>query len=79
MAARYFTEIVATLDGAADRAAELAGAYAEIADILERLSDKEMAPAEKTALIEQAASKEAAAVAAVEALARSLRTPAARE
>ncbi|MCJ7736571.1 MAG: hypothetical protein MUQ10_04545, partial [Anaerolineae bacterium] len=69
----YFTEISRTFSDGSEPAAELSIVYAEIAGLLGRVSETEMPAAAKIALLEQAESKEAEAVAAIAGLAESLR------
>ena len=62
MASSYFAEIGPVYPQVAEAAAGLVCRYAEIADALERLSDKEMAADDKVALLNETREKEAQAV-----------------
>jgi hypothetical protein len=68
-AADYFTEIAGKVPtGAAASARDLSAAYREIASRLERISDKEMDPAEKIRIIKDLKEREQSAVNSIKAL-----------
>ena len=74
MASRYFADIGQRYEGVAQAAAELTRTYAEIGDVLGRLSEKKMEVAEKIRLLDETREKDAEAIRKVAALAALLRS-----
>ena len=73
MASQYFGEIGQEFAQVSDAAGHLSALYADLADILGQISDKEMDVKRKIALLREAKSKEAMAVEKAALLAESLR------
>lgn len=73
MAASYFAEIASLFPAVAGPALSLGRSYAEIADLLSQLRDKELAAADKLVLLDRAAVAEAQTIERVPALAAQLR------
>jgi hypothetical protein len=72
MASGYFAEVGKRLGKVAGPAQELSASYRQIADLLSKAADKELAPADKTAVLAELKEKEGQAVKQVESLLGSL-------
>lgn len=75
MASVYFAEVAKRLDKLAGPAEELSSSYRQIADLLSKAADKEMKPADKTAVLAELKEKEAAAITQVGSLLDGLSQP----
>jgi hypothetical protein len=73
MASEYLAEISRSFTEVSEPALELSSVYAEIADLLKRVSDREMPAGEKLPPLEQAESMEAEVVEAIAGLAETRR------
>jgi hypothetical protein len=72
MASGYFAEVGQKFPAVAAQAQELSTVYREIAELLSKAADKEMGPADKSAILSQAKDREGRAIKQVEALLASL-------
>jgi hypothetical protein len=72
MASGYFSEIGQKFGTVSGQASKLSNAYREIADLLSKAADKEMKPADKTAILAELKDKEGQAINQVESLLVSL-------
>jgi hypothetical protein len=72
MASGYLARIAQKFGAVAVQTQELSHAYREIADLLSKVSDKEMDPADRTAVLAELKDKEGAAIKQVESLLGSL-------
>jgi len=68
MASGYFSEIGQKFTPVAGQAQDLSAAYREIADLLSKAADKNMNPADKTAILTELKGKETQAIGQVESL-----------